>query len=112
MKFTDTERLDFLEKWETSSHNNTWFTILTQHISKIDCPTLRDFCDYSLDFERMIDTNLLDVISWHHIPTHLQEMVINIWENENRPLTDDEKTSLQDESNKYWEEVFKIDDAN
>lgn len=111
MKFTDTERLDFLEKWETSSHSNTWFTILTQHVNKQDYPTLREFCDYSIDFEKMIDSNGLDVIAWHHIPTHIQEIVISVWENENRILTDDEKDSIQTESNSYWKEVWELEES-
>jgi len=112
MKFTDTERLDLLEKWETSSHTDSWFTILTQHVKKEDCPTLRDFCDYSIEFEKMIDLNGLDVIAWHYLPQHLQEMVIFIWEESNRPLTDDERITLQDESDKYWEDLHQLEESD
>lgn len=112
MNYTDTQRLDFLEKWETSSHQHSWFTLLTQHIRKQDCPTLRDFCNYGLNFEEMLDLNGLDVISWHYLPTHLQEIVINIWENEGRCLTDDEKISLQEESGKHWEELHETEVDN
>lgn len=112
MEYTDSQRLDFLEKWETSSHGNSWFTILTQHVSKTDCPTLRSFCDYSIDFENMIDAQQFDIIAWHYLPIHLQEMVISIWENQKRPLTDDEKLTLQEESNKYWETLQQIEEDN
>lgn len=112
MKFTDEQRLDFLEKWETSSHKHSWFTLLTQHVRKEDCPTLRDFCDYSIQFERMIDLNGLDIMSWHYLPTYLQETVINIWENDNRTLTEEEKASLQEESAKYWEELHQTEEDN
>jgi hypothetical protein len=110
MKFTDKERLDFLEKWETSTYQDSWFTTLTQHIKKADCPTLRDFCDYAIQFENMIDSNGLDVIAWYYIPSHLQELVINLWENDARPLNDEERDYLQKESNKYWEELHRLEE--
>lgn len=112
MKFTDSERLDFLEKWETSQYDHSWFTLLTQHVRKEDCPTIRDFCDYAIGFEKMIDLNELDVMAWHYLPLHLQEMVITIWEEESRKLTDDEKVSLQEESDKYWEELHQIEEES
>jgi hypothetical protein len=112
MKFTDTNRLDFLEKWETSSHSDSWFTILTQHVRKADCATLRDFCDYGIDFEKMIDSNELDVISWHYMPLHLQEMVVTIWEDSSRPLSEEEKVSLQEEATRYWEELHQIEEES
>ena len=84
MKFTDKERLDFLEKWETSSHEDSWFTLLTQNVRKKDYPKLRDFCDYAIQFEQMIDTNGLDILGWHSLPINLQEIVINLWENDSR----------------------------
>ena len=106
MEFSDVKRLDFLEKWETSSHERTWFSILTQHVNKKDCPTLRSFCDYAIDFEKMIDLNGLDIISWHHLPVTLQETVIHLWEEEKRTLTDDERLTLQKEANSFWEEAL------
>jgi hypothetical protein len=109
MQFTDTQRLDFLEKWETSSHQHSWFTLLTQHVRKQDCPTLRDFCDYAIQFEKMIDSNGLDIMAWHFLPTHLQEVVVNLWENEDRPLTEVERNTLQEESAKYWEELHETE---
>ena len=109
MQFTDTQRLDFLEKWETSSHQHSWFTLLTQHVRKQDCPTLRDFCDYAIQFEKMIDSNGLDIMAWHFLPTHLQEVVVNLWENEDRSLTDVERNTLQEESAKYWEELHETE---
>jgi hypothetical protein len=112
MKFTDIQRLDFLEKWEVSQHNDSWFTLLTQRVSKKDCPNLREFCDYAIAFERMIDSNELDVLAWHYLPSHLQEMVMSVWEEEARPLTAEEKVSLQEESDKYWEELHQIEMDN
>ena len=109
MQFTDTQRLDFLEKWETSSHQDSWFTLLTQHVRKQDCPTLRDFCDYAIQFEKMIDSNGLDIMAWHFLPLHLQEVVVTLWENEARPMTDDERNTLQEESAKYWEELHETE---
>lgn len=111
MEFSDLKRLDFLEKWETSSHEHTWFSILTQHVSKKDYPTLRSFCDYGIDFEKMIDGNGLDVISWHHLPLHLQEIVINIWEEEKRFLTEEEKVTLQDTANRFWQESLETEES-
>ena len=105
MQFTDTQRLDFLEKWETSSHQESWFTLLTQHVRKKDCPTLRDFCDYAMQFEQMIDSNGLDIMAWHFLPIHLQEVVVSLWENEDRPMTSEERVTLQEKSAKYWEEL-------
>lgn len=112
MQFTDTQRLDFLEKWETSSHQHSWFTLLTQHVRKQDCPTLRDFCDYAIHFEKMIDSNGLDIMAWHFLPTHLQEVVVTLWENEDRPMTDAERNTLQEESAKYWEELHETEVDN
>jgi len=109
MKFTDTERLDFLEKWDTSSHQNTWFTLLTQHVKKQDCPTLRSFCDHAIEFEGMIDANGLDIMAWHYLPPHLQEKVTGIWERDARPMTEEEKESLVDESAKYWQELHQTE---
>ena len=111
MEFSDTKRLDFLEKWETGSHNFTWFSMLTQHVTKKDCPTLRSFCDYAIDFEKMIDGNELDVISWHHLPVHLQEMVIKIWEDDHRFLTEEEKLTLQDKANLFWKETLEMEES-
>ena len=110
MHFTDTERLDFLEKWETSSYQDSWFTLLTQHVRKKDCPTLRDFCDYAIQFEQMIDQNCLDIMAWHYLPHHLQELVINLWENDARPMNEEERNTLQEESAKYWEELHRLDE--
>lgn len=109
MKFTDTKRLDFLEKWETSSHKDSWFTLLTQHVRKQDCPTLRDFCDHAIQFEQMIDSNGLDILVWHSMPPHLQELVINLWENDATPLNDEERASLQKAMNEYWEDLHQIE---
>jgi hypothetical protein len=109
MQFTDTQRLDFLEKWETSSHQDSWFTLLTQHVRKADCPTLREFCDYAIRFEQMIDQNGLDIMAWHFLPYHLQELVINLWENDARPMNEDERSTLQEESAKYWEELHQTE---
>jgi len=112
MKFTDSERLDFLEKWETSSHKDSWFTLLTQHVRKQDCPTLRDFCDYGIDFEKMIDSNGLDIMVWYYLAPPLQELVVNLWEKESRVLTDEERVSLQVESNNYWSELHQLEEEN
>jgi hypothetical protein len=109
MKFTDTERLDFLEKWETSTYQHSWFTLLTQHVRKKDFPTLREFCDYSIDFEKMIDSNGLEILTWHSLTPDLQEIVITIWENEGRALTAEEKGSMQKAFNQYWEELHKLE---
>lgn len=109
MQFTDTQRLDFLEKWETSSHQDSWFSLLTQHIRKTDCPTLRDFCDYAIQFEQMIDQNGLDILAWHFLPYHLQELVINLWENDARPMSTEERDSLQEQAAKYWEELHQTE---
>ncbi len=111
MQLNDSTRLDFLEKWETGSYPDTWFTILTQHVSKKDYPTLRDFCDYGIQFEKMLDTNGLDVIAWHYLPIHLMEIVLEVWEKENRTLTPDEKATLQSESDKYWQELQQTGEA-
>lgn len=108
MNFTDTQRLDFLEKWEISIHGGSWYTLLTQHVSKDDYPTLREFCDYGIDFETMIDSNQLDAMNWHMIPLHLQEKVIDIWKRLARPLNQPEKEFLQEESDKYWESVSNL----
>ena len=112
MQFTDTQRLDFLEKWETSSHQDSWFTLLTQHVRKQDCPTLRDFCDHGIDFEKMIDSNSLDIMAWHFIPYHLQEVVVSVWEKESRAMNEDERFTLQEESAKYWEELHQTEEEN
>lgn len=109
MKFTDTDRLDFLEKWDTSSHQNTWFTLLTQHVKKQDYPTLRSFCDHAIGFERMIDLNGLDIMAWHYLPPHLQEKVTEIWEKEFRHMSEEEKESLVEESTRYWEELHQTE---
>ena len=105
MEFTDAKRLDFVEKWGVSATRQSWFTVLTQTVSKEDCPTLRDFCDYAIRFEMMIDSNGLDILEWHSMPIELQEIVIRVWEDEGRVLTDIEKESLQRESDQYWEDV-------
>lgn len=110
MQITDTLRLDFLEKWEMSSHQNSWFTLLTQHVRKTDCPTLRDFCDYAIQFEQMIDSNCLDIMAWHYLPSHLQEIVVRLWENDNRSMTNEERVTLQEESAKYWEELHQTEE--
>ena len=110
MQFTDTQRLDFLEKWEISSHQNSWFTLLTQHVRKQDCPTLRDFCDYAMQFEQMIDSNGLDIMAWHFLPSHLQEIVVSLWENDDRSMTSEEMVTLQEESAKYWEELHQTEE--
>jgi hypothetical protein len=110
MNYTDTQRLDFLEKWEVSNHQNSWFSLLTQHIRKEDCPKLRDFCDYGIQFEEMINTNGFDIISWYEIPLHLQEMVLLIWENEKRSLSEEEKLTLQEETNNYWAALLAEDE--
>lgn len=107
MNFTDSERLDFLEKWEISIHDGSWFTLLTQHVRKDKYPTLRDFCDYGIDFEKMIDANQFDALSWHSIPLHLQEKVVDIWRSLERPLNKPEKEYLQKSVNEYWEDVSK-----
>jgi len=109
MKFTDTERLDFLEKWETSQHQHSWFTLLTQHVRKEDCPTLRSFCDYAIGFERMIDSNGLEILTWHSLTPDLQEIVVTVWENEGRALTTEEKESMQKAFNQYWEDLHKTE---
>lgn len=112
MQITDTARLDFLEKWETSSHQDSWFTMLTQHVRKQDCPTLRDFCDYSIQFEKMIDSNGLDIMAWHFLPPHLREIVVSLWENEKRSMTNEERVTLQEESAKYWEELHQTEEED
>lgn len=109
MKFTDSERLDFLEKWEPSIHQNSWFTVLTQNISREDCSTLRSFCDYGINFEKMLDLNGIDVVAWHYLPIHLMESVITIWEKEARALTIEEKLTLQKESDEYWKKLTTSD---
>jgi hypothetical protein len=103
MEYTDLERLDFLEKWQVSEYDNTRFTLLTQHVNKEDCITLRSFCDHGIHLEKMLDSNELDVIAWHYLPHHLQEIVITIWESENRKMSIEEKDSLQQVSNEYWQ---------
>lgn len=107
MKFTDTQRLDFLEKWETSPYQHTWFTLLTQHVKKSDCSTLREFCDFAIQFEQMIDSNGIDILAWHSMPPFLQELVINLWENDARPLNEEERISLQEQIDKYWNELHQ-----
>jgi hypothetical protein len=107
MNFTDAQRLDFLEKWETSSYQHTWFTLLTQHVKKDDFPTLRKFCDYAMDFEMMIDDNGFDILAWHSLIPSLQERVISIWKNEARSLSDEEKLSIEEEFNRYWENIHQ-----
>ncbi|CAB4159400.1 hypothetical protein UFOVP699_136 [uncultured Caudovirales phage] len=107
MNFTDSERLDFLEKWEISIHDGSWFTLLTQHVQKDKYPTLRDFCDYGIDFEEMLDENFLDAMHWHTIPYHLQEKVIDIWKRLARPLNEPEKDYLQTSVDEYWESLSK-----
>lgn len=109
---SDTQRIEFLEKWEPSIHQATWFTTLTQHVNKVDCPTLRLFCDYGINHESMLDTNNLDVLAWHYLPIQLQEIVINIWEIEKRPLSDEERITLQSESDKYWEDLHQLEEEN
>jgi hypothetical protein len=105
MNYTDKERMDFLEKWEVSIHEETWFTILTQHVKKQQCSTLRDFCDYAIDFERMLDENGLDAINWHFIPPHLQSRVTDVWSRLNRPLNKPEKEYLEQANREYWENL-------
>ncbi|CAB4174659.1 hypothetical protein UFOVP1247_27 [uncultured Caudovirales phage] len=103
MEYTDSERLDFLEKWQVSEYDNTRFTLLTQHVNKEDHLTLRSFCDHGIELEKMLDSNELDVMAWHYLPLHLQEIVINIWDSEKRNMSSEEKDSLQQVSNEYWE---------
>ena len=105
MTYTDNERMDFLEKWEVSVHGETWFTLLTQHVKKEKCPTLRDFCDYAIDFERMLDENQLDAINWHFLPAHLQTRVTDLWKSLHRPLNKQEKEYLERANNEYWEKL-------
>jgi len=112
MQITDSKRLDFLEKWEISIYENTRFTLLTQHVRRDTCKTLREFCDHGIYLESMLDQNGLDVMAWHFLPPHLQEMVASIWEKESRPLTDEEKSTLQEEADKYWEELHQTEEDN
>lgn len=103
MNYTDKERMDFLEKWEVSIHESNWFTLLTQHVSKKKYTTLREFCDYGIDFEKMIDENGLDAINWHFLPLHLQMRVTDIWSRLCRPLNKQEKEYLEQSNTEYWE---------
>jgi hypothetical protein len=105
MTYTDKERMDFLEKWEPSIHEHTWFTLLTQHIKRNKYPTLRDFCDYAIDFEKMIDANGLDAVNWHFLPSHLQDLVVDLWVRLERPLNKQEKDYLEKSNNEYWEKL-------
>jgi hypothetical protein len=107
MKNTDSERLDFLEKWEVSIYDRTRFTLLTQHVSKDKCQTLRDFCDYGIDFEKMLDSNSLDAVNWHYLPHHLQKMVEDLWQRLERPLNKEEKEYLEQKNTEYWEDLAK-----
>lgn len=107
MNFTDTQRLDFLEKWEVSSHKTSWFTLLTQHVQKSEYLTLRSFCDYSIDFENMIDENGLDILGWHSLTPDLQLRVVDLWKKEGRAMSDEEKQGLLSEFNRYWEDLHQ-----
>ena len=100
----DSLRLDFIERWEVTQQPGYWFTLLTQLVSQEQYTTLRDFCDYGIDFEKMLDQNGIDVIAWHSLPTHLKAKVETYWREEDRSLTQEEKEELDRLANQYWSE--------
>jgi hypothetical protein len=57
----------------------------------------------------MIDSNGLEILTWHSLTPDLKEIVITIWENESRSLTAEEKGSMQKAFNQYWEELHKLE---
>jgi hypothetical protein len=60
----------------------------------------------------MIDSNGLDIMVWYYLAPSLQELVVNLWEKESRVLTDEERVSLQVESNNYWSELHQLEEEN
>jgi hypothetical protein len=110
MSYTDKERMDFLEKWEVSVHSATWFTLLTQHVNKEKFPTLRDFCDHAISFEKMLDENSLDAVNWHFLPDYLQAKVTDVWSRLERPLNKQEKEYLERSNAEYWEKLAASQD--
>jgi hypothetical protein len=100
----DSLRLDFIECWEVTQQPGYWFTLLTQLVSQEQSATLRDFCDYGIDFEKMLDQNGIDVIAWHSLPTQLKAKVETYWREEDRSLTQEEKEELEAQANQYWSE--------
>lgn len=110
MTYTDKERMDFLEKWELSIHDSTWFTLVTQHVSKEKYPSLRDFCDHAISFEKMLDENGLDAVNWHFLPSYLQELVVDLWQRLERPLNKQEKEYLEKSNKEYWEKLANEQD--
>ena len=107
MKFNDSTRMDFLEKWEVSTYAHTRFTILTQHVRTDKCKTLREFCDHGICLEAMLDQNGLDVLAWHSMSPHLQKLVTDLWDTLERPMNEQEKEYLTKASDEYWEKRAK-----
>jgi hypothetical protein len=105
MNYTDKDRMDFLEKWEVSVHESTWFSLLTQHVSKDKHKTLREFCDHGIDLEEMLDSNGLDAVNWHFLPPNLQVKVTDVWNRLRRPLNEPEKAYLEKMNKEYWEKM-------
>lgn len=105
----DTIRLDFIQKWEVTQQPDYWFTILTQLVSKEEYSTLREFCDYGIDFEKMLDQNGIDVIAWHSLPKDLQLEVKTIWTNNGRKLTQLEKDEFDKKANQHWKEEYGVE---
>jgi hypothetical protein len=105
MKYEDQDRLDFLEKWEISNYDNTRFTLLTQHVDKKKCPTLRDFCDYAIEMEQMLDANELSPMDWHFLPPFIQEMIETIWLENSRPLNENERDAVKELNDEYWKSL-------
>ena len=102
MYFTESQYLDFIDKHEPSIHERTYFTILTQHVSKEKCKNIREFCEFGISLEHMLDSNTISVLDWHSMPPSLQNVVLEVWINENRPLSTDEHASLTEKLNEYW----------
>lgn len=104
-KFTDSQYLDFIDMHEPSIHANSYFTILTQHINREVCQNIREFCEYGLTLEQMLENNNIGVLDWHSMPHPMQDKVLIAWAEENRALTPEERKALDTELNEYWENL-------
>jgi hypothetical protein len=96
-KHTDKKRLDFLERNELYIDNNTFFTVLTQHVSR-NTITLRDFCDFGIELERMYIANKTtrgDVIYKGFFSRLLESKMGEVWFSEYRPLNNMELTAIE-----------------
>lgn len=105
----DTIRLDFIQRWDVSRTAGYWFTLVTQLVSQEEYPTLRDFCDYGIDLEMMLDQNGIDVIAWHSLPPSLQLEVKTIWTSEGRTLTQLEKDRFDNDANQHWKKEYGVE---